>query len=190
MADVVYDRLLGKILKKKYIGYRSGIYIIRCVVNNNIYIGSTGNFERRFDCHKLALSHKKHSNYKLQADFDLHGLDNFVFERHLEYMAGFDRSRLYDLEQREINKLSPFYNIQLKVYNPYAKDKKGRTKKNPKERKPHNKSKNKPKKHKSIIPPEVEKKRRISNKMMYLKDLNKVNQRVNNAWRDKLRAKE
>jgi group I intron endonuclease len=58
----------------------SGIYQIKNLINNKIYIGSTINLKQRFNDHKKLLRHNKHPNNHLQSSWIKHGESNFVFE--------------------------------------------------------------------------------------------------------------
>ncbi len=64
-----------KLLYKK--SGAKGVYKIRCIVNDRIYIGSTSNFVARFEAHKKDLLENKHHNKKLQLDFNEYGIKNF-----------------------------------------------------------------------------------------------------------------
>ena len=63
-----------------YTTYVSGIYIIRNLKNNKIYIGESINIENRWNDHKLALQDNKHYNSNLQSDYNEYGEDAFSFE--------------------------------------------------------------------------------------------------------------
>jgi len=56
-----------------------GIYIIRNLVNNKIYIGSSVNIKRRFSQHKSTLRHNTHRNKHLQNAWNKYGEINFEF---------------------------------------------------------------------------------------------------------------
>ena len=56
-----------------------GIYGIRNIVNNKIYIGSSNNIERRWKRHTTELNNKKHSNKYLEQAYHKYGSDNFDF---------------------------------------------------------------------------------------------------------------
>jgi group I intron endonuclease len=58
----------------------SCIYQIRNIKNNNIYIGSTVNFERRKRQHLYLLRHNKHNSRYLQNSWNKHTESNFLFE--------------------------------------------------------------------------------------------------------------
>lgn len=58
-----------------------GIYSIRNLINNKVYIGQTSqNFQRRYWHHQWKLKDNTHDNYHLQAAWNKYGEDNFVFE--------------------------------------------------------------------------------------------------------------
>ena len=59
---------------------KSGIYQIRNLINNKIYVGSAVNLKKRFNTHLYQLKTNIHENYKLQRDFDKYGEQNFIFE--------------------------------------------------------------------------------------------------------------
>ena len=68
----------------------SGIYIIRNLVTNKVYVGSTKHFDKRWNLEHLKdLRLNKHYNCKLQRSFNKHGEENFSFEiiEELEYDA-------------------------------------------------------------------------------------------------------
>jgi group I intron endonuclease len=196
MSGGDYRDGLRKILKAKYNSKSYGIYEIRCIENDNFYIGSTNNFERRFTTHKFQLKHKKHSNYRLQIDFDKFGEDKFVFKELLKVSHRVNRDKLYDLEQEHIDRLKPTYNIQLIVERTKFKkiksgvkaikrlkegvtgaELKGRFKKS-NHRKKDKKVKNKGINHQKSNKPPHKYKIKVR-KESYLKELNKVNDAVN-----------
>lgn len=59
----------------------SGIYRIRNVVNEKMYIGQSINVEKRLQTHLKELQSGEHANYILQKDFDNYKEENFVFEK-------------------------------------------------------------------------------------------------------------
>lgn len=60
--------------------FRMGIYGIRNLINNKIYVGKTGmNFGDRWDSHRSLLNNGKHDNPYLQRAWDKYGQDNFEF---------------------------------------------------------------------------------------------------------------
>ena len=57
-----------------------GIYIIKNMVNNKVYIGQSVNIDKRWYDHINALDNHSHYNYHLQAAWDKYGKDAFVFD--------------------------------------------------------------------------------------------------------------
>ena len=59
------------VVRRKYMKNNiCGIYYIKNIVNNNMYIGQSINIKTRFSCHKSALNKNRHYNEKLQKDFN------------------------------------------------------------------------------------------------------------------------
>lgn len=58
----------------------SGIYLIKNIANNKIYIGSAINIHRRWKEHKLQLKEGKHHSYHLQSAWNTYGEQSFKFE--------------------------------------------------------------------------------------------------------------
>jgi len=58
---------------------QSGIYYIKCLVNNKLYIGLTNNLRKRFNIHKHYLRNNKHDNPYLQNAWNKYNEDNFEF---------------------------------------------------------------------------------------------------------------
>ena len=59
----------------------SGIYRIRNVVNEKMYIGQSINVKNRLRNHLKELQSGGHMNYLLQRDFDKYKEENFIFEK-------------------------------------------------------------------------------------------------------------
>lgn len=74
----------------------SGIYQIRCIPTDKIYIGSTVNLRSRWGQHQRSLRQGKHANSHLQNAWDRYGEAAFEFSV-LEYV---DRAALLDAEQK------------------------------------------------------------------------------------------
>jgi group I intron endonuclease len=58
----------------------SGIYCIKNIINGKVYIGKSTHLYRRKYQHFTALKKGKHSNTYLQASFNKHDFNSFVFE--------------------------------------------------------------------------------------------------------------
>lgn len=58
----------------------AGIYIIKNLINNKIYVGQSIDIKRRFYTHKYKLNSCKHPNKYLQEEWIKYGKENFVFE--------------------------------------------------------------------------------------------------------------
>ena len=74
----------------------SGIYQIRCIPTDKIYIGSTVNLRSRWGRHQRSLRQGKHANSHLQNAWDRYGEAAFEFSV-LEYV---DKAALLDAEQK------------------------------------------------------------------------------------------
>lgn len=59
---------------------KAGVYVIKNMLNNKCYVGSTNNLERRKSEHKYYLSKQKHHCEPLQKDFDAYGSSCFEFK--------------------------------------------------------------------------------------------------------------
>src|SRR5690349_13606447 len=86
---------------------RKGIYIIKNILNNKCYFGSTTNsFQRRFKAHKSQLNRGIHHSSKLQRAWDKYGESNFIF---LIVEICTDEE-IIEREQFYIDTFKPFYN--------------------------------------------------------------------------------
>lgn len=81
----------------------SGIYMIKNILTNKVYIGSTIDFERRFYLHKINLNNNKHHSRHLQAAWNKYGPSNFEFIILEETRA--EKLELLIIEQNYIDKL-------------------------------------------------------------------------------------
>lgn len=59
---------------------KSAIYIIQCLINDKVYVGSAVNVYSRISTHKANLNLNKHSNKHLQSAYNLYGAENFEFK--------------------------------------------------------------------------------------------------------------
>lgn len=97
----------------KYINNESGecgLYYIRNVTNNKIYIGSSIMLTKRFKEHKLKLKTNKHQCKKLQNAVNKYGIDNFEFVVFKTYNFITDQKLRY-LEGLLIRLFKSEYNI-------------------------------------------------------------------------------
>lgn len=58
----------------------SGIYIIKNLINNKVYVGSSINLNSREYKHFWMLDKGIHDNHYLQQSYNKHGKDSFIFE--------------------------------------------------------------------------------------------------------------
>lgn len=63
---------------------KTGIYKIRNIVTNKIYIGSSTNIGKRWRDHKWHLKEGIHHNSHLQSSYNKYGLKNFIFSIEIE----------------------------------------------------------------------------------------------------------
>jgi len=86
----------------------TGIYKIKNTINDNIYIGSAKNINRRWDRHRCGLRNNKHENIILQRVWNKYGEENFIFE----VIEICEIKELLELEQKYLD-LKPQYNIGM-----------------------------------------------------------------------------
>lgn len=58
---------------------KQGVYLIKNLITNKVYIGSTKSFKKRFSQHKSKLQKNKHGTPHLQNAWNKYGGDNFEF---------------------------------------------------------------------------------------------------------------
>lgn len=88
-----------------------GIYSIKNLINNKIYIGSSINITKRINQHFNNLKNNKHNNKHLQFSYNKYGIKNFSYEI-LEIFDNIDRNELFKIEADYLEK----YNIE-ELYN-------------------------------------------------------------------------
>jgi hypothetical protein len=90
-----------------------GIYQIRNLANDKVFVGSALNLPGILNSNKIQLKAGTHHNKKLQADWNEFGSESFVFEAldELAASAGSDvdyRAELAFLEDLWLEKLAPY----------------------------------------------------------------------------------
>jgi group I intron endonuclease len=85
-----------------------GVYQIRNILDNNVYIGSAINIKRRWRDHKRELRNNIHRNPHLQYSWNKYGENCFLFEVLEEVI---DKSNLINREQYHLDNLNPSYNV-------------------------------------------------------------------------------
>ena len=100
---------------------KCGIYQIRNLVNNKIYIGSSNNlYRRKVYNHLYKLRLDKHDNIYLQNSYNYHGEQNFIFEV-IEFVE--NEGELLEHEQYWLDKFYSkdfCYNINPKADKPLS----------------------------------------------------------------------
>ena len=90
-----------------------GVFQIRNLTNEKVFVGSSLNLDGIFNRHKFALNAGSHQNKALQADWNEFGAENFAFEILEEVFPrenpGYDyKSDLEVLEDLWLEKLEPY----------------------------------------------------------------------------------
>ena len=80
------------------------IYIIKCKINNKVYVGCTEDINKRWWNHRTYLRNGTHNSKKLQEDWNKYGEDNFEFE----VIQECEPKNKYELEEFWINELNSF----------------------------------------------------------------------------------
>lgn len=75
---------------------KSGIYLIKNIINNKVYVGSAVNIDIRWRKHKKLLKEKKHHSKHLQSAWNTYGEQNFKFEiieevRNLQHLLAYEQ---------------------------------------------------------------------------------------------------
>lgn len=93
--------------------FKSGIYQIRCRVNDNCYIGASEDIRRRWINHINDLRNNRHRSSLFQQDWDAYGEDAFEFtilETIKPSSSTFFVRDFHHIEVRYIRERSPAYN--------------------------------------------------------------------------------
>lgn len=123
---------------------QTGVYIIKNIVNNKIYIGSSShNINNRITVHKRFLKQNKHENSYLQASYNKHGKDAFKFEilefcskesciereqYYLDLYQSYKRDIGYNINEKANSRLGSKYSEESKLKMSLAKKGKKLTK--------------------------------------------------------------
>lgn len=78
----------------------SGIYVIKNIITEKVYIGSAINLKNRWYTHKSILKKNKHSNRKLQSAWNFYGEQSFEF---IVVEIVIDKNKLIEIEQQYLN---------------------------------------------------------------------------------------
>ena len=89
---------------------KQGIYTIKSLIDDRIYIGSSSNLIRRKSNHFWKLKNKNHANVKLQNFVNKYGIENLLFE----IIEECNENLLIEREQYYFELLNPKFNI-LKI---------------------------------------------------------------------------
>ncbi len=82
---------------------KGGVYKITNINNGKIYIGSSKCFKNRINTHQNQLENNRHHNKHLQASWNKHGKDAFLFEV-VEVVDG-DKESRFKVEQKYIDQM-------------------------------------------------------------------------------------
>lgn len=74
---------------------QSGIYIIKCLANNKVYVGSSKKMDQRKYRHFNNLKNNKHPNSHLQNAFNKYGIEQFEFHK-IDFVE--DELKLFEIE--------------------------------------------------------------------------------------------
>jgi group I intron endonuclease len=106
--QIIYTQWTGKgwsvnlstIIDLQYsYGMKGGIYLIRCLVDGRVYVGSSNNFHKRWLKHKSELNNKCHGSRLLEDAWHKYGSNQFIWMV-LEYVR--DEEELWSVEKNYI----------------------------------------------------------------------------------------
>ncbi|MBK7094335.1 MAG: GIY-YIG nuclease family protein [Saprospiraceae bacterium] len=104
-----------KEIKESYkeMKFQIGVYQIRNISNNKIFIGSSTNLAAIWNRQKFQLNYGSHPNSILQKEWNEYGQENFVFEVISEIKQDDDKPMNY---QKEIKSLEAMFIEELKPF--------------------------------------------------------------------------
>jgi len=108
---------------------KSGIYKIKNVVNNKVYIGQAKNLNTRYREHLYYIKNNKHYNYYLQKSFEKYGKENFNYsileeveddsllnirEKYwIDYYGGINSNNTYNFKDPLLNEYNDYIRKKL-----------------------------------------------------------------------------
>lgn len=105
--------------------FRIGVFQIRNIINNKVFIDGSMDLEKIFNRHKMQLNYGNHQNAELQKDWRSFGEEKFVFEilgeldqndesadfaREVRLLKKMHIDELEPLDERAYNRKSPLHN--------------------------------------------------------------------------------
>jgi hypothetical protein len=124
----LFDKVLFEINELNSQSKKKGVYVIHCIADNRLYIGSSANLLTRKSQHLSGLRNKKHHSYLLQEAFNELGESNFKFyalqliDKNDLFLSGHYKDEtekeralkkhLKSVEQSFLNRYSPTFNIE------------------------------------------------------------------------------
>lgn len=106
------------IYNNKKVLMASGIYKIKNLINDKIYIGSAFDLEKRWKWHSSRLKNNSHWNTHLQKAWNKYGSDNFIFEI-IEKVDMYDNENKTDFKYRLVDGREQYYLDNLLFANSY-----------------------------------------------------------------------
>ncbi|MHC5536701.1 GIY-YIG nuclease family protein [Singulisphaera rosea] len=95
-------------------GEKAGVYHIRCLKNDRVYIGQTDDIFVRWRSHISMLWSGVHSNKPLQDDYNLYGQNSFLFSLVKASECHEERQRLEASQIEKMIDAGVAYNLQLR----------------------------------------------------------------------------